>query len=158
MMNRTAPTRALAVRTGATFPIGIDFGAYLADAHRLNRRLPARGDAEQPARGEGHCSRADRNRPPGRALLPAGSRHSPRARSRVGGRAGAGGDSVTELGPLETLTPERIIAAFVTEAERLTARLSSGELVLGPGDAVDLVFRIHLLVVPRTDSESDPAA
>jgi len=65
---------------------------------------------------------------------------------------------VTELGPLETLTPERIIAAFVTEAERLTARLSSGELVLGPGDAVDLVFRIHLLVVPRTDSESDPAA
>ena len=36
MMNRTTPTRALTVRTGATLPIGIDFGAYLADAETVD--------------------------------------------------------------------------------------------------------------------------
>jgi len=65
---------------------------------------------------------------------------------------------MTELGPLESITPERILAAFVTEGERLTARLSSGELVLYPGDSVDLVFRLRVLTMPRTDSEPDPAA
>jgi len=65
---------------------------------------------------------------------------------------------MTDLGPLSTLTPERILAAFVTEGERLTAQLSSGELVLYPGDSVDLVFRLRVLAVPRTDSETDPAA
>jgi len=64
---------------------------------------------------------------------------------------------VIELGPIETLTPERIMAAFVTEAERLTTQLSSGALVLYPGDAVDLVLRIQLLTVPTT-GETDPAA
>ena len=36
MMNRTTPTRALAVRAGATLPIGIDFAAYLADAETVD--------------------------------------------------------------------------------------------------------------------------
>jgi len=36
MMNRTTPTRALAVRAGPTLPIGIDFLAYLADAEAVN--------------------------------------------------------------------------------------------------------------------------
>ena len=72
--------------------------------------------------------------------------------------AGRGSIMTVALGPLETLTPERILAAFVTEAEHLTAHLRSGELVLNPGDSVDLVLRVRVLAVPRTDSESDPAA
>ena len=68
------------------------------------------------------------------------------------------GSIVTELGPLETLTPARILDALVTEAERLVEQLRSGALVLHPGDSVDLVVRLHVLAVPRTDSESDPAA
>jgi len=36
MMNRTTPTRALAVRAGATLPLGIDFAAYLADAETVH--------------------------------------------------------------------------------------------------------------------------
>ena len=35
-MNRTTPTRALAVRAGATLPLGIDFGAYVADAETVD--------------------------------------------------------------------------------------------------------------------------
>ena len=41
----------------------------------------------------------------------------------------SGAAIVTELGPLESLTPARILAAFVTEGERLTDQLNSGELV-----------------------------
>jgi len=62
-----------------------------------------------------------------------------------------------DLGAVETLTPERILAAFVTEGERLVAHIRSGELVLFPGDSVDLVFRLHLLAVPMP-GETDPAA
>ena len=57
---------------------------------------------------------------------------------------------VIELGALESLTPDRVMAAFVTEGERPAAEIRSGALVLHPGDTVDLVFRIHFLVVPRT--------
>ena len=63
-----------------------------------------------------------------------------------------------ELGPLESLTTDRVMTAFVLEGERLAAELRSGALVLHPGDTVDLVFRLHFLVVPTTDSEPDPAA
>jgi len=62
---------------------------------------------------------------------------------------------------IETMTPEGILAAFVTEGERLVARLRSGALVLLPGDAVDLVLRIRVLTTEPTgesESESDPAA
>ncbi len=61
-----------------------------------------------------------------------------------------------ELGPLETLTPDRILEGFVTEAERATALIESGELVLNPGDSVDLVLRIRLLSIPETDGDPDP--
>jgi hypothetical protein len=44
----------------------------------------------------------------------------------------------------------------VTEAERATALIESGELVLHPGDSVDLVLRIRLLVIPETDGDPDP--
>jgi len=64
---------------------------------------------------------------------------------------------MTELGPLESLTTARILDAFVTETERLTARLVSGELALNPGDSVDLVVRLRVLAVAPT-GEPDPAA
>jgi len=64
---------------------------------------------------------------------------------------------MTELGSIESLTPERILAAFVTEGERLTAQLRSGEIVLHPGDSVDLVFRVRVLTAAPT-GETDPAA
>ena len=64
-----------------------------------------------------------------------------------------------ELGPIESLTPSRILDALVTEAGDLTARLSSGELVLHPGDCVDLVLRLRVLTTaPTSEPEPDPAA
>ena len=66
---------------------------------------------------------------------------------------------MTELGPIESLTTERILAAFVAEGERLVAHLRSGELVLYPGDAVDLVLRLRVLTSsPAGETDSDPAA
>ena len=67
------------------------------------------------------------------------------------------GSIVTELGPLETLTPARILDALVTEAERLVEQLRSGALVLHPGDSVDLVVRLRVQTAAPPD-EPDPAA
>ncbi len=65
-----------------------------------------------------------------------------------------------DLGPLDTLTPGRVMLALIKEAERATALIRSGELVLNPGDSVDLILRIRLLAIPETDGEPtpDPAA
>ncbi len=61
-----------------------------------------------------------------------------------------------DLGPFDTLTPGHVVLALLDEAERATALIRSGELVLTPGDSVDLVLRIRLLSIPETDGDPDP--
>ncbi len=65
-----------------------------------------------------------------------------------------------DLGPFDTLMPGRVMLALLDEAERATALIRSGELVLTPGDSVDLILRIRLLAVPAADGDPapDPAA
>ncbi len=70
------------------------------------------------------------------------------------------GDALIDLGPFDTLTPGHVVLALLDEAERATALIRSGELVLTPVDSVDLVLRIRLLAVPAADGDPapDPAA
>ncbi len=61
-----------------------------------------------------------------------------------------------ELGPLDTLTPGHVVLALLEEAERATALIRSGELVLNPGDSVDLILRIRLLAMPAAGGDPTP--
>jgi len=65
---------------------------------------------------------------------------------------------MTDLGPLDILTPAQLFEGIVVELERFTATIKSGELVLAPGDAVDLVCKVRVFSLPETAGVPNPAA